>query len=67
MRQPQGLIKLQSLSKIPPTEDGISDIKLSEATAVIVKNNNINLQVREQLKSLQEWILTQQTIFDNKN
>ena len=53
MRQPEAPVKLQSLSKIQPTTEGLSDIKLSEATKVIVKNNTLDLQVREQLKELQ--------------
>jgi hypothetical protein len=57
-----------SKNEIPdPTRlanEGTSDTKLSTVTETVVENYSICHQNAEQLKSLQEWIKLQQSIFN---
>lgn len=50
-----------------PANERPTDIKLSEATETITGNYGTCNQVREQLKSLQEWVKTQEQTFNKPN
>lgn len=58
-------------NKIPDStrlaDEGTSDIKLSGATETIVENYGTCHQIREQLKSLQDWIRKQEKVSKDGN
>ena len=61
MSEPPKMDLLQS--KNDGSLDSASGIKLSELSSVIAENYNKYHQTQQQLKSLQEWILQQQQVY----
>ena len=68
---PNGFVMLHdsaSRNEVPDSTRGIdagtSDIKLSGVAATVTENYTTYYKVAEQLKSLQEWIKTQQSIYN---
>lgn len=55
---------------VPPVakadDASASQVKLSDATAVIAENNTTCIETREQLISLQNWVKQQEVIFNGK-
>jgi hypothetical protein len=57
-----------SRNEIPDSTSGIdggaSSIKLSGVATTVAENYTLYYQVSQQLKSLQEWVTEQQTIYN---
>lgn len=67
---PNGFVLLHdsaSRNEIPNStrgiDEGASSVKLSEVTATVTDNYTLYHQVSQQLKSLQEWVKEQQSIY----